>query len=466
MADITANMDIQNILKHVYKDGIESVLYRNSPLLKMIPNTRTEGKDWNYAVLYGRGGAVSGFAQAAAQYAIANSTAKNTTFAATPGYLFSDYTTTYMQKAASKSAKGAYIKAEANQFFASLEAFRKTLAAILYGSGYGEIGQAQSAVTAVATNNTMTLTDAGIIHVDIGTQFQRVNGTDPSVPPDAAVYTITAIDDETNTITFDASAAGGTINVNDWLVFTGNRDPSGGPEYPIGLEGLFPTGTNRTTAKLQQPFYGNTLRANAPSRLCGQYLNCGVITATNTLSKNISELQRRCRRYGAEPDVIIINDKDRLYLHQEIGSQQTYWQSVSEKKLKPSATTGFAEIAFAFSTSWLDKVIDDPYCPNGKFYILSIKNGPRTNIEWVIFTDMSKAKSDGISADEPGRADPNAEQEEYSDQPYKLNVDDLVTVSDAGKGNHGSIALVELKFAGTLVCYSPASCGVGIFSYS
>ena len=56
---ISTEASILNILKVWYKDGVENLLFRNSPLLKDITKTRVEGKTQNFAALYGRGGAVS-----------------------------------------------------------------------------------------------------------------------------------------------------------------------------------------------------------------------------------------------------------------------------------------------------------------------------------------------------------------------------------------------------------------------
>jgi mevalonate kinase len=52
--------------------------------------------------------------------------------------------------AASLSKRGAFMKVAGNKLFAATEAFRKSLAAALYGSGFGEIGLADTAYAFVA----------------------------------------------------------------------------------------------------------------------------------------------------------------------------------------------------------------------------------------------------------------------------------------------------------------------------
>ena len=60
MAGISMSDNILNILKIVYRDGVQSLLFRNSPVLRTIEKSRTEGKELRYAAMYGREGACGG----------------------------------------------------------------------------------------------------------------------------------------------------------------------------------------------------------------------------------------------------------------------------------------------------------------------------------------------------------------------------------------------------------------------
>ena len=56
---ISAEQSILNILKVYYKDGVENLLFRNSPAVRQVNKTRVEGKEQRFAAMYGRGGAVA-----------------------------------------------------------------------------------------------------------------------------------------------------------------------------------------------------------------------------------------------------------------------------------------------------------------------------------------------------------------------------------------------------------------------
>jgi hypothetical protein len=40
--------NVMNLLKITYKDGIESLLFRNSPVLRDIPKERVSGKEYRF----------------------------------------------------------------------------------------------------------------------------------------------------------------------------------------------------------------------------------------------------------------------------------------------------------------------------------------------------------------------------------------------------------------------------------
>ena len=87
---ISMSDNILNILKIVYRDGVQSLLFRNSPVLREIKKSRTEGKELRYAAMYGRGGACGGdYTVVKAQ---ATETARNEEWKTVPGQIFSALT--------------------------------------------------------------------------------------------------------------------------------------------------------------------------------------------------------------------------------------------------------------------------------------------------------------------------------------------------------------------------------------
>ena len=147
-------------MKIWYKDGVENLLFRESPVVKEIGKVRVEGKQQNFAAIYGAGGAVSGkFTQAKAKAA---EVVKNAEFQVTPGQLFSCYSMNQQEVQASLSKKGAYMKVAGNKMFAANESLRKMLAGAFYGNGRGLIGKITTAADEAswAANATKTFTVA------------------------------------------------------------------------------------------------------------------------------------------------------------------------------------------------------------------------------------------------------------------------------------------------------------------
>ena len=109
---LNVNDAIKAILKTWYKDGVENLLFRNSPVVKKIKKTRVEGKEQAFSALYSSGGAVgANFTKAKARAAV---TSRNVEFKVTPGQLFSCYSMNQQEVQASLSKKGAYMKVAGN----------------------------------------------------------------------------------------------------------------------------------------------------------------------------------------------------------------------------------------------------------------------------------------------------------------------------------------------------------------
>jgi len=463
MAGISMDQSVLNILKIVYRDGVQSLLFRNSPVLRKIKKSRTEGKETRYAAMYGRGGACGGdytFVKAASV-----KTAKNEEWKIIPGQIFSALTINQKEIKASKTKKGAYMTAIGNKVFAALEAERKQLAKALYGTGYGEFAVATDSGTIAASGtNTITLTEEGVIGIDVGTVFRFITpGADGSLGASATVgvsaNTVQKIDG--NVVTFDGSNTD-SWNVGDVLCFEGSRDPNGNPWLPVGLGAWLPTVGNRTGATwtnyINAPLY-DVNRSKATERLAGQFV-LSPAAGTYKIADVISDLFRKCRRAGAEVDMIIMNDRKYAELVAEMNANTTYWQSIndSNKAGKTGATKGFNEISFAFSTSWLDKVIDDPYCPYNNVYILEMKN-----LELLTYSNADEVIDDGISENEPGKADPEMENgAAYDEKAAQLNINDLVSIEPGAATPEGAAFCVSFNIFGTFALFNTANSGVAV----
>src|SRR6478609_5141294 len=377
---------ITNILKTWYTDAkFESLLFRNSPTISKFAKNRIGGKEYGISMLYGRGGATSGdYTVAVANSA---STAQNAEMKIQPGKIFSVFNLTQLAMLAGQAGNGTkanYIAPLVNLMFAATEGLRKTAAAAVFGSGYGELGVVGTSgiLTTVVGSNTTNLTSDVVIKLDIGTVFSVTNsGVSllPSATLRTSVNTVTAIGSAiagttTYPVTFTATAIE-TWTATDWIELAGSRDGSNNPNLPTGLGGWLPSYFNRTgaswTTYIGTSFYGVN-RSVATDRLAGNYYLRNVAGSEKYIDA-IMEGVRLVRRAGGVPDMIVVNDVSYKQILSEANAQTTYFQSINnsaDKKSGSQVTKGLQEVDFQFSTTWLKTVVDDPYCPTNLVYIL------------------------------------------------------------------------------------------------
>ena len=456
---ISANASILAMLKVYYKkEGIQNLLFRNSPLLKKIKKEMVEGKSQNFAAMYSRGGAAGGdFTAAKTQAATVAQTAE---FCVTPGQLFSVYTMNAKEVAASRSNAGAYMRVGGAKMFAASESFRKTLAAALYGSGYGEICAVPTggwSFTA-STDATITLPEDAVMKIDVGSKLV--------VKATAA----TAETSATNTLVVKA-INGTSVTVTP----TGSGDPSAGEIVclagsmsgtaallPVGLDGWLPVYKKRTGANwptfIGTSFFGVDRSVN-PDRLAGAFVDAtGATGDAQKKSHTVTTLIKKLRRQGSLCDMIVMNDDDFLEFAREIETSNTYFTQTSTKE-KKNATIGFSDISAAFSTNYVENIIDDPYCVKGRFYVLS-----SDAVEFWGYTNVEKALNDGVEGNNPGKQDPmTMDADDKANDPLQLLVDDLFTISGGSDTVDGPATMVTLNLFGSFVVTNPSVCGVGEF---
>ena len=464
---ITADNGIKAILKTWYKDGVENLLVpRNDPLLREVKFTKVEGKEQRFAALYSRGGAVS------ADFLVAKNkaahTAKNAEFITVPGQLFSSYVFNAKEVQSSLSKRGAYMKIAGNKFFAANQAFRSTLAATLYGRGFGEIGlwtsgaNPDAMVANTAYSIALPLDATAKIDIDSSIVLKT------SVSGAELVELVVTDIDETNGIVTGLPQAGYTVVASTTYIVAlkgsmdGASGAAGNPIMPMGLDGWLPivngrkdgdSDTNWSTY-IGTPFYGVT-RSVAPDRLAGQFYQESSSTAKK--SATVQALLRKVRRAGGVPDIILLNEGDWYELAKEVETTNTLFTQTSEKG-KKKATMGFSDFAAAFSTNWIDNIYDSPYVPAGKFYILD-----KTAIEYFVYTNASIV-NDGIEGNNPGKQDVmEADNKGHEDDPFKLLIDDVLSVVPGEATSDGESVRASINFFGTLAVTNPSVCGVGLF---
>ena len=453
---LNVNDAIKAILKTWYKDGVENLLFRNSPVVKKIKKTRVEGKEQAFSALYSSGGAVgANYTKAKARAAV---TSRNVEFKVTPGQLFSCYSMNQQEVQASLSKKGAYMKVAGNKMFAANESLRKMLAGAFYGNGHGLVGSftTTSAVT-WANNATQTITVQGScaikLAVGMGIAFTSAVGTAAST---VGIAEVTAING--NDVTF-TNLSGSTISLSAtttyYLCYEGSTDSSNNPLLPVGLAGWLPYVAKRTTSAwttyIGNTFFGVNRSVNVEA-LAGNFY---TPANSETKDKTVEELIRRCRRYGSQADMIVMNDMDWKEVAQATSLTNAYVTNYGDKKVKQ--TKGTSNMMFGFSTSWIENVYDDPYCPEGLFYVLDLDT-----IELWTYTNVDKFENDGVADNEPGKPEiPDVDGDEKHEM--GLIFDDILNVQPGSGSDNGPDVLVSLSVYGSFVVLNPSVNGVGIF---
>lgn len=434
---------------------MESLLWRNSPVLRAIAKNRVGGKTYNFAANYGAGGACAGDATIAAA-AASSGTSKSVQFAVTPGTLFSIFNVGAMEVLASENIRGAFVPVPVVKMYDGTAAFRRLYATSLYGMGFGEVGVTGATLTTIVGSNTFTLADfSQTIKLDIGAKFQVTNGALPSSTLRTGIHTVTAIDG--NVITFTSDTAE-TWAATDWIEIYGCRSGST-PLLPIGLAGWLPSLAGRTganwTTYIGTAFYGVD-RSVFPSRLAGNYIARDTGNSEKYVDCIVRALQA-VRSAGGEPDMLVINPTDYAKVMSEIQGQMNYWQATDlpAKGRKNEAVRGLSDSAYMFSTSYLDKVYDDPYCPRFTAYILD-----SSTIEFAMLSNANTPTNDGIVDNNPGVQPVNGVSAPDVKNTYAFLFDDYVTIQPGSLSASGPVSQIVLQLYGSFALRAAGKCAV------
>jgi len=472
---VSSDQGVINVLKTWYSEqGVESLLFRNSPLLKKVKKERVGGKEYAFAAMAGRSASVSGNYNTAIALAAAESQ-QNIEFKVPPGQLFTVVNITAKEILASTKPKGAYDPVAAVKFHSATEGFRKTMAALLFGSGWGELGTVQTAAPQGAT--TMLVDNACAMKLAIGSNFQVTTTVDPSSTLAAGgPYVVTKISDATSTgstVTFIPAVApvAGFIQ-NAWVELDGSRDATPLPYVWTGLAAWLPAFYNRGAAGggdltawnsyIGTSFY-NVTRSTIQSALAGNFYLRNV-GGNERYVDALYQGVRLVRRQGGEPDFIVVNDEDLMQIANELtgsGGQTQYFAYAQgpDKATAPEFVRGLQNAQFVFSTSWIQKIFDDPYCPKGTAYILT-----DSAVRLLTLSNAETPINDGVAPEQPGRQKVTGTGDSPAQAPYQLNLDDYLNVVQGSATANGPATQISLMFFGNLAVTNPASCAVVKFA--
>lgn len=455
MAGPTLDANLAGIFKIWYTDkDPQDVFFRNSPVVKKVPKTRIGGKQYNVPLLLGNGGNASGDLVVSTANA-ANGSAPNVEFAVTNGQLFTTFFMTQQEILASQNIRGAYMPVPVNRMAQALDSFRKLAATSFYGQGFGEVGQVVN--PAAITNATGQTLDVGkkstIVKLSLGSKFSITNGATPGSALRTGICTVTGL--QGTVVTFTSDTAIGTPAATDWIELVGCRTVANAPLLPIGLGGWLPTLDNRTGSAwvtyIGTAFYGVTRSQNVEGA-AGQFILRDAANSETYVDAVVRGVEA-VRTAGGMPDILVINSTDYNRVIQQLNAQTTLFQSINtgSKPNKNEVAKGISDMKFAFSTSWVQEMWDDPLCPQGTAYILEMDT-----LEFAGLTNSDAPIADGISDNSPGKqalTDVTPAKVDY----YWL-IEDYITSQPGSVTQNGPALQVIVQMYGAWVCHNPSKC--------
>lgn len=463
---IVSNQNIKNLLKTVYLSGVVNAKAQNSPIIHKIKKENWgAGKELKFAAQYGNGGNFSsdyGMLKTASSSGSVNGV-RNLEWTVEQGYQVGMFDINMPEILTTAEERGAYMKALANKMSGCFDGMSKTLAMYLYGGKYGVIDQVPADDTLATTGNIWQITSAGALKLDVGSKFVIAsNGTTktalPSDPLVNTVCTVTAIDDET--ITFDATNAV-AVYEGDYIELYGARN--GASVQGIeGLSEIIPSYFNRDpSSRFTSDYIGTTFRgvdrSVAVNRLAGQFADKANHSASTTpLTDTLVELLKKTKRMGGLNNIVIINDETWDAVGAELGVQRNLWQATNSGDNKNHFTAGYSDLATAFGDAFIGRTVIDPYCTEGKAYMLDTDD--------LAFYDLNGVGKvlDPVSNDQVGKYDIEAVGDQgIGDQPAaKINVDKLFTIVEGTAGSFGPSMEVAAHVYGNFILRKTSSAGV------
>lgn len=457
---MSMNQNVLNMLKIYYKDKVENLLFRNSPVFSKIGKERIEGKSANFAALAGFSGGVGGDYAKALEYA--SEVGACAQWEVTPGQVFGVVSFNNKEVQASASNKGAFIRTADAKMFTSFDAVKKVLATALYGRGYGEVCASgyTTAITAGTAFQIANLPEFAMMTFVPGMKLALKSSITSSVV--LCTLTVTAANGTTITVISDKTVASSALKATDILCVANSMDASGNPLLPMGLAGWIPnvhgrkdtgSGTNEWSDYVARSFMGVVRNVNQDA-LCGAYVPVPA-TAENK-DVTVKKLIRKLRRQGSKADLIVLNDEDFESMSSTIATTDTYFTQTSGKA-KRTINTGVAEMTAAFSTNFIENVYDDPFCPKGRFYVLD-----SDTVKFWSYSNADKVMDVGVAGNEAGTKDVE-EGSDIAAKPYQLLIDDILSLQPGTAGTDGPSTVVGINVYASFVVTNTAHNGVGNF---
>lgn len=254
---------------------------------------------------------------------------------------------------ASENDKGAFLKALTVEIDGAIQSATTSLAGDLFGDGSGYIGQ----ISAISGADVTLANPEDVVKFEVGMEIVFAeNKSTGSLRDSGDALTITAVNRDDGVITFDAnvSTISGVV-ADDYMFADGDRNLS-----MNGLDAWLPS----TSPTSGDSFFGVD-RSIDPTRLGGIRVDGSSLPIEEAMIK----AGARVNREGGNPDAAFVSYGKWEELNKALGSKVQYMVSQAYGR----ADIGFQGIAVKTNKGMMN-VIADPFCPDDKAYLLTMKS--------------------------------------------------------------------------------------------
>lgn len=335
--------------QHYTSDRIENMVYRDNPLLALMPKYEQFGGEnlklpIKYGIPQGR----------SASFANAQANKTNTQFKAFLLTRDKDYSLASIDNETIEASKGnanAFIEAATTEIDGAIESATRSLAIAMYGSGSGSIGQASAATT----GTTVQLSDVeSVTNFEVGMELV-VSTADGGGSVKSGSVTVTGVNRDSGVVSIDAATAidgGSGIAQNDYIFVQGDYDSK-----IKGLDAWIPASAPTSGDN----FFGVDRSADA-TRLAGIRFD----GSGQPIEEALIGAAARVAREGGKPDHCFMSYSKFSDLEKALGSKVQYIDAHA------NAEVGFRGMMIHGPRGPI-KVIPDQNCPSNVAYMLSMQ---------------------------------------------------------------------------------------------
>lgn len=357
MASGTNLTSFEPLLKELYTDDmIENEVYKDNPFLALVPKVEdAEGKYIPKPVIYGNPqGRSRTFSQAQSRGEVTG--VEPASFFVTRVKDYSLATVDNETILASKSDKGAFLKAATTAMDGAIQSATRSLAISMYRPSSGYYARVDAEPNTASGSFTLTLSNAAEItnfetEMVLNIWSAASGGTQRTSDGSEDDFVVEGIDRDAGTLTLTGTYSGsGTIAAGDYIFVKGDRGLS-----LSGLMDWIPT-----TAPTATPFF-NVDRSVDVTRLAGIRQD----GRGKPIEEALLDLVTRVNREGGKPDYILMNYEEYNDLIKSLGSKVQYID------LKVNAVVGFRGVELQGPKGPV-KCLADQNCPAGYAWALQM----------------------------------------------------------------------------------------------